>query len=64
MKLSIIVPVYNVRAYLAKCLDSLLEPDLTDYEIIAVNDGSTDDSREILLQYCSRWPDVMPHQRC
>ena len=40
MKLSIIVPVYNTEAYVAKCLDSLIEPDLGGYEIIAVNDGS------------------------
>lgn len=51
MKLSIIVPVYNTEAYVAKCLDSLIEPDLGDYEIIAVNDGSTDSSREVVGKY-------------
>ena len=54
MKLSIIVPIYNVENYLARCLDSLLVPDLEDYEIIAVNDGSTDSSGEILAQYAAR----------
>lgn len=46
MKLSIIVPVYNVEAFLKKCVDSLLAQDLpaTDYEIILVDDGSTDGS--------------------
>ena len=46
MKLSIIVPVYNVEAFLEKCVDSLLDQDLSreDYEIILVDDGSTDGS--------------------
>ena len=46
MKLSIIVPVYNVEAFLAKCVDSLLAQDLPadEYEIIIVDDGSTDGS--------------------
>ena len=47
MKLSIIVPVYNVAPYLRKCVDSLLAQDITDYEIILVDDGSTDNSGAI-----------------
>lgn len=49
LKLSIIVPVYNVEEYLERCIDSLLHQDLPqeDYEIIIVNDGSTDRSYEI-----------------
>ena len=47
MKLSIIVPVYNVAPYLRKCVDSLLAQDISDYEIILVDDGSTDDSGAI-----------------
>ena len=47
MKLSIIVPIYNVAPYLRKCVDSLLAQDITDYEIIFVDDGSTDDSGAI-----------------
>ena len=57
MKLSIIVPVYNTEDYVAKCLDSLLKSDDGDYEIIAVNDGSQDSSREILGQYEESRPD-------
>ena len=44
MKLSIIVPIYNVAPYLRKCVDSLLVQDISDSEIILVDDGSTDDS--------------------
>lgn len=51
MKLSIIVPVYNVEQYLAKCLNSLINQTLIDIEIICVNDGSTDKSLEILQAF-------------
>ena len=47
MKLSIIVPIYNVAAYLKKCVDSLLKQNIDNYEIILVDDGSTDDSGAI-----------------
>ena len=47
MKLSIIVPIYNVAPYLRKCVDSLLAQDISDYEIILVDDGSNDDSGAI-----------------
>lgn len=47
MKLSFIVPIYNVKPYLRKCVDSLLHQDYEDYEIILVDDGSTDGSGEL-----------------
>ena len=47
MQLSIIVPIYNVAPYLRKCVDSLLAQDISDYEIILVDDGSTDGSSDI-----------------
>ena len=47
MKLSIIVPIYNVAPYLRKCVDSLLAQDYTDFEIILVDVGSTDNSGAI-----------------
>lgn len=50
-KVSIIVPVYNVENYLRRCLDSLINQTFKDIEIICVNDGSTDNSREILEEY-------------
>ncbi len=59
MKLSIIVPVYNMAAdnKLGFCLDSLVKQTLEDYEIIAVNDGSTDDSMTVLEAYRDRYPE-------
>jgi len=50
-KISVIVPVYNTSTYLRRCLDSILEQDFTSYEVICVNDGSTDNSLEILREY-------------
>ncbi len=48
---SVIVPVYNVASYLTECMDSLVQQTLHDIEIICVNDGSTDESLEILQSY-------------
>ena len=48
---SFILPVYNVENYLHPCLDSILNQSLTDYEILLVNDGSTDDSLSICREY-------------
>lgn len=54
VKVSIIVPVYNVDKYLEKCLDSLINQTLKDIEIICVNDGSTDTSQKILEKYSKK----------
>ena len=51
MKVSVIVPVYNVEEYLPKCLDSLINQTLSDIEIIVVNDGSPDNSQDIIDKY-------------
>ena len=56
-KVSVIVPVYNVEKYLAKCLDSLVNQTLKDIEIIVVNDGSTDNSEQIIKKYLKKYPD-------
>lgn len=50
-KVSIIVPVYNVEAYLEECMNSLVHQTLREIEIICINDGSTDESVKILEQY-------------
>ena len=51
VKVSIILPIYNVAPYLEEALDSILHQTLKEIEIIAVNDGSTDDSEEIIKRY-------------
>ena len=53
-KLSVIIPVYNVEKYLAECLDSVLNQTLKDIEVICVNDGSTDNSLQILEEYAKK----------
>ena len=50
-KVSVIVPVYNASRYLHKCMDTLVNQTYDDYEVILVNDGSTDNSEEICYQY-------------
>ncbi|MGN0030910.1 MAG: glycosyltransferase family 2 protein [Candidatus Gastranaerophilaceae bacterium] len=54
MKISVIIPVYNVAEYLTKCLDSVVNQTLKDIEIICVNDGSVDNSLEILKAYAQQ----------
>ena len=50
-KLSVIIPVYNVENYLRECLDSIINQTVKDIEIICVDDGSTDNSQDILKEY-------------
>ncbi len=54
--LSVIVPVYNVEAYLTRCLDSLAKQSLKDIQVILINDGSTDGSLSILENYVQKYP--------
>lgn len=53
-KLSIIVPIYNVADYLPRCLDSVIAQDYKDFEVILVDDGSTDSSGKIADEYACR----------
>ena len=52
--ISVIVPVYNVETYLEECLDSIQNQTYTDFEVLLVNDGSTDKSKEICGKYCKQ----------
>ncbi|MGP4106338.1 glycosyltransferase family 2 protein [Virgibacillus sp. L01] len=52
--ISIIVPVYNIELYIGKCLDSIIKQTFTDFEVIVVNDGSTDESGVICDEYAGR----------
>ena len=58
MLISIIIPVYNVAPYLRDCLDSALKQDMSNYEIICINDGSTDNSLSILEEYKKQFPQI------
>lgn len=58
MKLSVIIPVYNVEEYLKKCLDSFVNQTEKDIEIICVDDGSTDNSLNILKEYENKYQNL------
>ena len=57
VKVSIIIPVYNTEKYLKQCIDSAIEQTFENYEIIAVDDESPDESKQILQEYERRYPD-------
>ena len=54
IKLSVIIPIYNVEQYLGECLESVIKQTLKDIEIICVNDGSTDNSLEIIKKFARK----------
>ncbi|KKP70639.1 MAG: Glycosyltransferases involved in cell wall biogenesis [Candidatus Moranbacteria bacterium GW2011_GWE2_35_164] len=56
-KISIIIPVYNAQKTIAKCLNSILGNSFYDYEILLINDGSSDGSQKILESYLDKFPD-------
>jgi len=53
-EISVVIPVYNAERYLEECLASVLSQEGADFEVIAINDGSTDRSTEILRRYADR----------
>ena len=59
IKYSFIVPVYNTEKYLKKCLDSLVNQTYKDFEIIVVNDGSTDKSSSIISKYQKKYKNII-----
>ena len=59
IKISIIVPGYNVEPYIARCLDSLVNQTLKDIEIIVINDGSKDNTQKIVDEYAKKYPKII-----
>lgn len=59
MKVSIIIPAYNVENYIDKCLNSLVKQSLKDIEIIVVNDGSTDGTQKVIDKYAKKYSNVI-----
>lgn len=51
VKVTVIIPIYNIEQYISRCLDSVLSQSLREIEVICINDGSTDDSLRIIKQY-------------
>ena len=58
MKISVIVPIYNVSKYIEKCLDSLVNQTLSDIEIILVNDGSKENEEELIKPYLDKYKNI------
>ena len=56
--ISIIIPIYNLEKYIERCLKSIQSQSLDDFEVILVNDGSTDDSMNICEQYARVYGDT------
>ena len=59
MRLSVVVPVYNAEGTLSRCIDSLLQQEVEGYEVLLVDDGSTDGSFALMEAYQKRRPDVI-----
>ncbi|MBO5441447.1 MAG: glycosyltransferase family 2 protein [Alphaproteobacteria bacterium] len=57
-EISVIIPCYNQEKYIAECLESVLAQTFKDYEIIVINDGSTDNSEEIIKKYMQKHPEI------
>lgn len=56
--ISVIIPVYNVENYLEKCIESIMNQTYTDFELILVDDGSTDDSKKICDKYAEQYNNI------
>ncbi len=59
VEVSVIIPVYNSAKTISKCLDSILKQKYDNFEVVCVNDGSLDNSREVLLDYAKAYSKVL-----
>lgn len=62
-KISVIVPVYNVQQYLKRCINSILSQSFTNFELILIDDGSTDDSGKICDEYANKDTRIIVHHK-
>ena len=58
-EISVIIPVFNTEKYLERCLESVITQRKIDFEVIVVNDGSTDMSESIIKKYEEKYPSVI-----
>lgn len=58
-KVTVIIPVYNSEKYIGKCLDSILKQTYKDFEILIINDGSKDNSKNVIDEYVQKYPEVI-----
>ncbi|MBO6102448.1 MAG: glycosyltransferase family 2 protein [Opitutales bacterium] len=58
VKISVIVPIYNVEAFLRECLDSVVAQSFDGFEVLAIDDGSPDDSGKIADEYAEKYPQI------
>ena len=63
MKFSVIVPVYNAEKYLHRLVESVLQQTYTEYELILVDDGSTDDSYALMKQYAKHYDQIKAYTK-
>ena len=59
MKISIIIPIYNMELYLEKCLESIIGQNFKEYEVILINDGSTDNSKNIMINWMKKYNNII-----
>jgi glycosyltransferase involved in cell wall biosynthesis len=59
---SVIIPAYNVAPYIGETLDSLLAQSFTDYEVLLINDGSTDQTEQVVLSYRAKFGDRLTYE--
>ncbi|MCQ2022958.1 glycosyltransferase, partial [Clostridium butyricum] len=58
VQISIIVPIYNTENYLKRCINSIINQNITNFEVILINDGSTDNSRKICEEYSKLYENI------
>ena len=59
LKVSVIVPAYNAQDFIAKCLDSLVNQTIDSYEVLVINDGSSDNTQAVVEAYHEKYPEII-----